>query len=114
MATRCFINKDSEYLAKAKLAIANSYYQEGGISGLTQSEAEYKDFITFFPTAPEAPEAQYRVGMAHFRLIGKPDRDLAEAQEAEIEFKEFLLKYPDSTYMPRVKARLREVEELVA
>jgi len=105
---------DSEYLAKAKLAIANSYYQEGGISGLTQSEAEYKDFITFFPTAPEAPEAQYRVGMAHFRMVGKPDRDVAEAQAAEIEFKEFLLKYPDSPYMPRVKARLREVQELVA
>jgi outer membrane protein assembly factor BamD len=105
---------DSEYLAKSKLAIANSYYQEGGITGLTQSEAEYKDFITFFPTAPEAPEAQYRVGMAHFRMIGKPDRDVAEAKAAEIEFKEFLLKYPDSPYMPRVKARLREVEELVA
>jgi len=105
---------DSEYLAKSKLAIANSYYQEGGISGLTQSEAEYKDFITFFPTAPEAPEAQYRVGMAHFRMVGKPDRDLAEAKAAEIEFREFLLKYPDSTYMPRVKARLREVQELVA
>jgi len=105
---------DSEYLAKSKLAIANSYYQEGGISGLTQSEAEYKDFITFFPTAPEAPEAQYRVGMAHFRLMGKPDRDLAEAQAAEVEFKEFLSKYPDSPFMPRVKARLREVQEVVA
>jgi outer membrane protein assembly factor BamD len=57
---------DSEYLSKAKLAIADSYYSEGGVSGLTQAESEYKDFITFFPTAPEAPEAQFRVGMAHF------------------------------------------------
>ncbi len=64
---------DSEYLAKTKLAIADSYYKEGGVSGLTQAEAEYKDFITFFPTAPEAPEAQFRVGMAHFHLMGKPD-----------------------------------------
>src|SRR5881296_2526724 len=55
---------DSEYIAKAKLAIADSYYNEGGVSGLTQSEAEYKDFITFFPTAPESPEAQFRAGMA--------------------------------------------------
>jgi len=46
---------DSEYLAKAKLAIANSYYQQGGTAGLTQADAEYKDFITFFPTAPEVP-----------------------------------------------------------
>src|SRR5579872_5536152 len=71
---------DSEYLAKAKLAIADSYFQQGGTSGLTESEAEYKDFITFFPTAPEAPMAQYRVGMAHFRLMGKSDRDLTEAR----------------------------------
>jgi outer membrane protein assembly factor BamD len=104
---------DSEYLAKAKLAIADSYYKEGGISGLTQAETEYKDFITFFPTAPEAPEAQFRVGMAHFHLMGKPDRDRQEALVAEAEFKEFLLKYPDSPLMPRAKARLREVQEVL-
>lgn len=105
---------DSEFLAKAKLAIADSYYNEGGVSGLTQSEAEYKDFITFFPTAPEAPEAQYRVGMAHFRLMAKPDRDRTEAKLAEVEFKEFLLKYPDSPLMPRVKGRLRMTQEILA
>ncbi len=105
---------DSEYLAKAKLAIADSYYAEGGVSGLTQAEAEYKDFITFFPTAPEAPEAQYRAGMSHFRLMGKADRDLTETRLAEAEFKEFLLKYPDSPTMPRVKGRLRQVQEVLA
>jgi outer membrane protein assembly factor BamD len=105
---------DSEYLSKAKLTIADSYYSEGGVSGLTQAEAEYKDFITFFPTAPEAPEAQYRAGMAHFRLMAKADRDRTEAKLAEAEFKEFLLKYPDSSVMPRVKARLREVQEVLA
>lgn len=105
---------DSEYLAKAKLAIADSYYREGGISGLTQAELEYKDFITFFPTAPEAPEAQFRAGMAHFRLMGKSDRDTTEAREAEAEFKQFLLKYPDNPLMPRVKGRLREVQEVLA
>ena len=105
---------DSEYLSKAKLAIADSYYNEGGVSGLTQAEAEYKDFITFFPTAPEAPEAQFRAGMAHFRLMAKADRDRTEAKLAEAEFKEFLLKYPDSAVMPRVKARLRQVQEVLA
>jgi outer membrane protein assembly factor BamD len=105
---------DSEYLAKAKLAIADSYYNEGGVSGLTQSEAEYKDFITFFPTAPEAPEAQYRVGMAHFRLMAKADRDQSEARLAEVELKEFLVKYPDNPLTMRVKARLREAQEVLA
>ena len=105
---------DSEYLAKAKLAIADSYYNEGGVSGLTQSEAEYKDFITFFPTAPEAPEAQYRIGMAHFRLMAKADRDQTEARLAEVELKEYLVKYPDNPLTLRVKARLREVQEVLA
>ncbi len=105
---------DSEYLSKAKLAIANSYYSEGGVSGLTQAEAEYKDFITFFPTAPEAPEAQYRVGMAHFRMMAKSDRDQTEAEVADAEFKEFLLKYPDSPLISRVKRRLRQTEEVLA
>lgn len=105
---------DSEYLAKAKLAIADSYFEQGGTAGLTEAESEYKDFITFFPTAPEAPMAQYRVAMAHFRLMGKPDRDLTQTRLAEAEFKEFLLKYSDSDLMPRAKARLREVQEVLA
>ena len=39
----------SEYLAKAKLAIADSWFREGGSHGLAQAEAEYKDFILFYP-----------------------------------------------------------------
>lgn len=105
---------DSEYLAKAKLAIADSYYEQGGTAGLTEAESEYKDFITFFPTAPEAPMAQYRVAMSHFRQMGKPDRDLTQIRLAQAEFKEFLLKYPDSDLMPRAKGRLREVQEVLA
>lgn len=105
---------DSEYLAKAKLAIANSYYKQGGVAGLTEAISEYKDFITFFPTAPEAPMAQYRVAMAHFRMMGKPDRDLTQARLAQAEFKEFLLKYSDSPLMPLAQARLREVQEVLA
>ncbi len=105
---------DSEYLSRAKLAIADSYYKQGGIAGLTQAEAEYKDFITFFPTAPEAPMAEYRAGMCHFRLMGKSDRDTTEALSAEREFRLFLLRYPDDPMMPTVKDRLREVQEVLA
>src|SRR3982074_2391314 len=34
----------SEYLAKAKLAIADSWMRQSGPEGLAQAEAEYKDF----------------------------------------------------------------------
>src|SRR5262245_25263713 len=63
---------DSEYLAKSKLAIADSYYKEGGSANLTQAIAGYKDFIVFFPFLPEAPYAQIQVAMTHFKQMEKP------------------------------------------
>jgi len=105
---------DSEYLAKAKLAIADSYYKEGGTSGLTQSVAEYQDFITFFPFLDEASYAQSQVGMAHYRRMEKPDRDRTEAQEAEGAFQTYLQKYPDNPLRPQVEQHLREVQEVLA
>src|SRR6476661_7358936 len=65
----------SEYLAKAKLAIADSWYREGGSHGLAQAEAEYKDFRLFYPNMEEAAEAQEKVCMIHYKQMEKADRD---------------------------------------
>src|SRR5882672_7514469 len=56
---------DSEYIARAKLAVADSWYAEGGSTALTQAEIEYKDFETFFPNMPEAAEALFLLGQAY-------------------------------------------------
>src|SRR5271166_2246346 len=53
---------ETEYAMRAKLAIGDTWYKEGGSAALTQAEGEYKDFITFFPNTPEAAEAQMKVG----------------------------------------------------
>jgi outer membrane protein assembly factor BamD len=105
---------DSEYLAKAKLAIADSYSKEGGTSGLTQAIAEYKDFITFFPFLDEAAYAQMQVGMDYYRMMVKPDRDSSEAVNAEAEFQTFIQKYPNNKLEPQAEQRLREVQEVLA
>lgn len=105
---------DSEYLAKAKLAVADSYYKEGGTSGMTQAVAEYQDFITFFPFLDEAAYAQMQIGMTHYRRMEKPDRDRNEALEAEAAFQTYLEKYPTSELTPQVQQRLREVQEILA
>src|ERR1700743_641725 len=44
---------ESEYAMRAKLAIGDTWYKEGGSAALQQAEAEYKDFIPFFPNTPE-------------------------------------------------------------
>ena len=105
---------DSEYLAKAKLAIGDSYFKEGGTAGLKQSIVEYKDFITFFPFLDESAYAQLQVAMAHYRQMEKPDRDHAESVQAEAEFQTFLEKYPNSQLAPQAEQHLREVQEVLA
>jgi len=105
---------DSQYMMRAKLAVADSWYKEGGTAALTQAESEYKDFETFFPNAPEAAEAQMRVGDIYFREMDKPDRDYAKATHAEEEYRLMLQQYPDSTLVPAAKQRLREVQEVLA
>jgi outer membrane protein assembly factor BamD len=105
---------DSEYLAKAKLGSADSYYNEGGTSNLTQAVEEYKNFIVFFPFLDEAAYAQMQVGMARYRMMGKSDRDISQGQSAEDEFQAFLLKYPQSPLVPKAAQRLRDVQEVLA
>lgn len=105
---------ETDYLAKAKLAIADSFYKEGGTGNLAQAVAQYKDFITFFPMLPEAPYAQMQVAMVHYRQLAKPDRDRTEAEFAEQEFQNFLKSYPDSELAPVAAQHLREVQEELA
>jgi outer membrane protein assembly factor BamD len=105
---------DSEYLAKAKLAIADSYYKEGGTSNMALAISGYKDFIVFFPFLPEATFAQMQVAMAHYRQMEKPDRDRTHARAAEDEFQIFLQKYPNDPLADQAQQHLREVQEVLA
>ena len=105
---------DSEYLAKAKLAIADSFYREGGTANLTQAVQAYKDFDIFFPMLPEAGYAQLQVAMTHYKQMEKPDRDRTHVRAAEEEFQTFLAKYPNDKLAPKAEQHLREVQELLA
>src|SRR3978361_937982 len=103
---------ESEYQMRAKLAVGDSWFKEGGPAALTQAEAEYKDFITFFPNQPEAAEAQMKVADIYYMQMEKPDRDPKNVEQAEQEYKAMIQQFPDSTFVPRAKQRLREVQEV--
>lgn len=104
---------DSEYVARAKLAIGDSWYAEGGSAAWTQAEAEYKDFQTFFPNMPEAAEAQMKIANIHYKEMEKPDRDYTHAKRAEEEYRQVILQYPDSPMIPEAKERLLQVQEVL-
>jgi outer membrane protein assembly factor BamD len=105
---------DSEFIARAKLAVADSWYAEGGTTAMQQAEIEYKDFRTFFPNMPEAAEAQLKVANIHYQEMEKADRDFTHAMRAEEEYRSLIQEYPESKLVPEAKQRLREVQEVLA
>src|SRR5216684_3607004 len=104
----------SEYLAKAKLAIADSWYREAGSHGLAQAEAEYKDFILFYPNMEESAEAQEKVCMIHYKQMEKADRDPKHAMRAEDECRLLLTQFPNSKFAPQAQQLLRNIQEVLA
>jgi outer membrane protein assembly factor BamD len=105
---------DSEFQMRAKLAIGDSWFKEGGSAAYTQAETEYKDFITFFPNVPEAAEAQMRVADIYYMQMEKPDRDYTNVQRAEQEYRQMINQFPDSPLIPRAQQHLRDVQEVLA
>jgi outer membrane protein assembly factor BamD len=105
---------DSEFIARAKLAIADSWYAEGGSASLAQAEIEYKDFETFFPNMQEAAEAQLKIANIHYQEMEKPDRDYTHAMRAEEEYRQLIQQWPDSPLVADAKQKLREVQEVIA
>lgn len=105
---------DSEYTPASFLAIADSYYSEAGTENLLQAEAQYKDFLIFYPTHEMADDAQLKIAAINYRLMRPYDRDPTNARKAETEFKRFLQNYPDSELSPTATEALREVEESLA
>jgi outer membrane protein assembly factor BamD len=106
--------ESSEYMAKAKLAVADSWFREGGANGLAQAEAEYKDFILFYPAMEESAEAQNRVCEIHYNQMDKSDRDWTQTLRAETECKDLLLQFPNSKFAPQAAQRLRSIQESLA
>ena len=102
---------DSPYLPLAKLAIADSFYLEGGTSLLIQAAAAYQDWLTFFPTDPLADAAMLKVAEAEMRQMGLPDREIPHARKAEQRLKALLQQYPQTKLRDIVQDRLYQVQE---
>ncbi len=106
---------DSEFIARAKLAVGDSWYAEGGTASLAQAEQEYRDFETFFPNMPEAAEAQLKIANIQYQQMEKSDRDFTHARRAEDEYRNLIMQYPDNPKLVKEgKERLLEVQEVLA
>ena len=70
----------------AKLGIGDTYLGEGTSEALVLAINEFQEFLSFYPTNHRADYAQYKLGLAHFRQMRKPQRDQTETREAIANF----------------------------
>jgi len=104
----------SFYAQRAKLAIADSYFQESDEGSLILAAAEYGEFIRLFPYSPSAAFAQYRIGLCFFDKALKPGRDQQKTIQALAEFKKLLSLYPLSEEAKPARESIKQCEERLA
>ena len=101
----------SVYRPDAKLAVGDTYLGEGNAESLVLAINEFTEFLAFYPTNKRAPYAQYKLGLAHFKQMRKPERDQTETRDTIKELQTFIARYPNSELMPEVKSKLREARD---
>jgi outer membrane protein assembly factor BamD len=101
----------SPYRADAKLGVGDCFLGEGTASSQVQAIQEFREFLSFFPTNPRADYAQYKLAMAHYYQMAKPERDQSETRHAIEEFDVFFARYPNSALAPEAKKYYRETRD---
>lgn len=101
----------SPHRADAKLGVGDSLIGEGSLASSVQAIQEFREFLSFYPTHARADYAQYKLAMAHYYQMAKPERDQTETRECLREFDAFFERYPNSAIMPDARKFHREARD---
>ncbi len=101
----------SPYRADAKLGLGDTYLGEGTTQGQVLAVNEFREFLTFFPTHPRADYAQFKLAMAYYYQMAKPERDQTNTKEALKEFDAFFERFPSSELVEQARLRQREARD---
>ena len=104
----------SFYAQRAKLAIADSYFQKGDEGNLILAISEYREFISLYPLSPSAPYAQLQIGTSYFNKALKAGRDQTKTQQALEEFRRIITTYPMSEEAETAREKITVCEERLA
>ena len=72
----------SFYAQRAKLLIADSYFEKGDEGNMIIAASEYREFISLFPYSPSAPYAQTRIAETYFRRLPGKGKSTARSSYA--------------------------------
>ncbi len=104
----------SEHQAGARLATADTYFEEGGTANYVLAASSYHEFLTLYPQHPRSDYAQFRAAEAYFKQRNSPDRDQTQTDKALEEYEKLLDIYPESKYVEQARGRIHECRETLA
>lgn len=104
----------SQFGPPARLALGDSYFQEGGTGNYILAVSAYREFLTFFPSHPRSDYAQFQVAESFYKQRNGPDRDQTATEDALDEYKKVLELYPGSTKAEEARGRIREMRQSLA
>jgi outer membrane protein assembly factor BamD len=104
----------SQFGPSARLALGDSYYEEGGTGNYILAVSAYREFLTFFPSHPRSDYAQFQVAESFFKQKNGPDRDQTATEDALEEYKKLLDLYPNSSKAEEARARIKETRQSLA
>jgi outer membrane assembly lipoprotein YfiO len=104
----------SEHQPDARIALADSYFEEGGTGNYVLAVSSYREFLTLYPQHPKSDYAQFRAAEAYFKQKNTPDRDQTATDQALEEYQRLLDIYPQSAWVEPAREKIRECRQTLA
>jgi len=104
----------SFYAQRAKILIADTYFKKGDEANLILAAAEYREFISLYPTSPSVPYCQYQIGLTYYKNALKPGRDQTKTIQALQEFRKVVANYPNNEYARQAEEKIKDCEQRLA
>jgi outer membrane protein assembly factor BamD len=104
----------SPFRASAKLGLGDSYLGERSGESFVLAINEFREFLNFYPTHPDAHYAQFKLAMSHFYQMRAAMRDQTETRDAIRELQVYVTRFPDKPLIDEARLKLREAKDRLA
>jgi outer membrane protein assembly factor BamD len=105
---------NSEFLPQARLALADTYFEQGGTAHYVLAISEYRQFLSLYPSSPQSDYAQFRIADAYFKDRHGIERDQTPTHQALDEYQRLIDLHPESKLVPQAHARIGECRQALA
>jgi outer membrane protein assembly factor BamD len=101
----------SPYRPDAKLALGDTYINEGTTESLLLGANEFREFLTFYPTHQRADYAQLQLARSFTEQMLAPERDQTATRDAIREIEIFLQRFPNSPLIGEARKLERDARD---